>query len=474
MYMVNHFLEIVQEQVDEIMRSELYEASEQIRVGCLGTEENKSLLVDLLARYPKFTVDYFGLNTGEFEFCTLRMMKEDSNGKEPFHAFYLHTKGVSYPKEQTQAYIGGNYWRHYMNYYNIVLWQDCVKILERGNETCGVKFLTANDIPAHLPHYSGNFYWAQSLYIKKLPMIGPPLSQDRYEAEFWIGRKNPIAATMCQEFVDYNTNKIWRNPNMNRTIVHTLCFNLVSEVEKAVIDLYAKNDKEGFHHIIVDLGYPLEEGDKIPEDIDVAKERNSMKLRDLAQSVGSEYLQLPNVGVSQNWTAVARHVDLKEGDVMVCADPDERVETNGWVKALADVIREQPSYGWVSLVMPEHMKILNGGNTREFNYGGHRVWELIGNMNWAQGALSGRLFEKLGEVPFLVNFPVYGHIEAALLEKMPKFGFRWCMLPDYIVRHTDDVPLYRAWKDQIIFRINEHGQLSFEKWLEMKRKGEIE
>ena len=55
-------------------------------------------------------------------------------------------------------------------------------------------------------HYSGNFFWFYSGYVKTLPEIVTLDIKDRNNAEFWIcSGKNPEAATLCQKFVDYNT-----------------------------------------------------------------------------------------------------------------------------------------------------------------------------------------------------------------------------------------------------------------------------
>jgi hypothetical protein len=54
-------------------------------------------------------------------------------------------------------------------------------------------------------HYSGNFFWFNSEYVSTLPPIDSLDKSNRYNAETWICLENPIAATACQLFVDYNT-----------------------------------------------------------------------------------------------------------------------------------------------------------------------------------------------------------------------------------------------------------------------------
>lgn len=237
--------------------------------------------------------------------------------------------------------------------------------------------------------------------------------------------------------------------------VHTLAYNLVSETEKSVKLLYEQN--ENFVHVIVDLGFPLTE-DKIPENIQRAKLINSELLRDMANRYGSRYFKTENIGVSQNWTAVYKHLKLSDYDTLICCDPDERPKNNGWVKAVGDVLKYNSRYAWVSLMMPEHVEELSNVRIDERFPSGHRVFEIEGGLNWAQGGFSGRFLNRCGGVPFIKSHPVYGHIETASIAKMKETEQTWCFLPDYIVEHTDyelghegTSKILRDWKNYIVF-----------------------
>lgn len=470
----NHWREIVQEQIDCIVNSQLYVNCEHISIGCIGEEKEKDQLVMMLANYPKFRGCYFGEDITKYEFPTLDMLKHYADSQDEDCAiFYIHTKGASFEKSNQRGYEGGNYWRGYMNFYNITNWENALHEIEMGYDVVGVKLRTVKEPPAHRLHFSGNYFWTHSSYVKKLPAIASLNKQNRFEAEFWHGSANPKVISMCQTWVDYNSKGKWIDPPLikKRNIVHTLCWNLFSEVEKTVEDLYHRNDKKDFIHVLVDLGFPLEKGDEIPDNIEEAKLRNSEKLKTLAQKYGSIYFQTENIGVSQNWTQVARFMKVTEHDILICADPDERVKTDGWVKAIANVMRYNKKYAWLSLKMPEYDSVLNPSNITEYRYWDIRVWEIKGNLNWAQGAMAGSLICKMGNaIPFPSRYPIYGGIESAVREEMRKHCMTWGVMPDFIVEHTNEVPLLREWKDQIIFRIADHGQMKFEKFLQMKKQ----
>ena len=458
--MVNEWERIVKDQLRLIYNSGLYDEVETIKIGALGMGISK--LKEIISVYPKCEIVRHNVDITKYEFWTLRIAHEDAKSEKPFYGLYLHTKGVSYPNHP-----GGKYWRDYMGYYNVVKWKEAVKQLRKGFDTCGVK-LTAGRFPLH---YSGNFFWFKSSYLKRLKDPCSCNIKDRFEAEFWSCTGDPKAATLCQDFVDYNTKgSFYKGENY----VHTLAYNLPSEVEKATKLLYDLNDN--FEHYIVDLGYPVVKAGEVPEDINKAKQINTDRLSKIAQRYGSEYIKLPNVGVSQNWEAVWRELDMCDDDVLIGADPDEHPLNEGWVDATGDVLRS--GYGLVSLMMTDHKPLLAGKRTHKV--AGHRCMNVEGGINWALIGMSGKLLSDMGGVPVPKGADRYGWIEAAVKEKMDQLDHKWTVLVDYMVRHTDyqlgdkgTDSLLREWKNLIIFQIKRYGQISFDEYLKRKANGEF-
>lgn len=259
--------------------------------------------------------------------------------------------------------------------------------------------------------------------------------------------------------------------------VHTLSFNLVTETEKAVRLLYELNDKKDFKHVIVDLDFPIEE-DEVPKNFSNCKKRNTNRLKKMALEYGSDYVKFENKGVSDNWTQVFDYFNVTENDILICADPDEHPKDRFWIRAIEKVIKGDPTYGWVSLVMPEHFNVLNKNNTVEKTINKERVWDVLGVINWAQGGFNGKFLKEINGIPGLETHPIYGNIEAASLIVMKHLGYKWCILPDYIVEHTDfevnsegSSSLLREWKNFIIYNIDRFGQISFEQYLNYKKEG---
>lgn len=90
-----------------------------------------------------------------------RMMTDAKESTEPYNVLYLHSKGVN-----------GNpfakSWRDYMEYFCIEKWKDCVAGLGTEYDTCGVNLRHPVHETTENAHYSGNFWWATSDYIKTL------------------------------------------------------------------------------------------------------------------------------------------------------------------------------------------------------------------------------------------------------------------------------------------------------------------
>ena len=264
-----------------------------------------------------------------------------------------------------------------------------------------------------------------------------------------------------------------------KTYCICLGYNLPSEIKKSVDLLYKQNDPNEFQFLLLDLGFPLSEGDQIPVDIEVAKAGNSLRLVELATQYNAMFIQRPNVGVSQNWqTAIDYLSPIDDTDIIIGLDPDERPMQDNWVRAIRHVFDARPDVGVVSLSMPEQqnlwdyhhvdMQMLNGEKTGFFTFPDITNWALIG--------ISGKFLNIIKKVPYPANAPIYGWLEFEIVPKLYDNNMHWCMLPDYQVYHTDypkdegSSMLLREWKNQMVHHVAD-GQIDFEKWLINKRDG---
>jgi len=116
---------------------------------------------------------------------------------------YIHTKGITrtvkYNSLDIESIKRYYYWRQYLNWGVLSNWRACTHKLQYENfDVAGINY---TDSPS--PHFSGNFWWARTDYLKKLPnpartdwwhqlqqnstnMWLKNIASDRYRDEQWV------------------------------------------------------------------------------------------------------------------------------------------------------------------------------------------------------------------------------------------------------------------------------------------------
>lgn len=157
------------EQSSLLNNSGLVDACQFIHVGVNGG--------DIPESYGKFR---FIKNTEPLneETPTLVSLRDFCASNQGWKVLYMHTKGITQPMQSTHD------WRKIMEYYCIERWQECVKKLD-GHDAVGCLYVD-HCYYGYFPHFSGNFWWANSDYINKLDdsYLSSGIRQNR---EFWIG-----------------------------------------------------------------------------------------------------------------------------------------------------------------------------------------------------------------------------------------------------------------------------------------------
>jgi hypothetical protein len=117
-------------------------------------------------------------NVGLYELPTIHSLHKHAF-VEDMYVLYLHTKGVKHNNRNKNVLD----WVNYLTYFNIEKHETCIQALEDGADTVGVNLQKDKTVPTH---YSGNFWWAKSDYLKKLP----PCVYTHYNStEFWLTEK---------------------------------------------------------------------------------------------------------------------------------------------------------------------------------------------------------------------------------------------------------------------------------------------
>ena len=166
--------------MSEIRNSGLYDACIEIRLG-VGNEVGY-VIPDERFNDPKIKIVAQG-HSNLYERITLVHMWNYAHTDNAQY-LYCHTKGISY--------LSGNDehrkncvmdWVKLMIYWNITQWRNASNKL-MTNDIYGCEFCST-----HHPHYSGNFHWSNSHYIRTLP---EHIGNEYCDPEFWIFKRNNI------------------------------------------------------------------------------------------------------------------------------------------------------------------------------------------------------------------------------------------------------------------------------------------
>lgn len=174
--MLNHWHSVVEEQLLKLRASGLWNRTRRIFVGLLGPHPEEFDFKD-----EKLEIVYRSADIAEAEFPTLEFLQQFCNEHDCL-VYYIHTKGVFQVSGHTRD------WRHLMEHFTIYKHEECTRLLA-DHDLCGVNW----NVETLGPHWSGNFWWARSGYVRTLPSLAslrraaPDASIDRHLCERWIG-----------------------------------------------------------------------------------------------------------------------------------------------------------------------------------------------------------------------------------------------------------------------------------------------
>lgn len=133
--------------------------------------------------HKKIVVINYSEDASLFENATMKQVITFSKIHENYNVLYMHTKGVSY-KQDHYFYQGILSWINFMMYCLVDHSDKCVDLLS-DYDTIGTNVREHDTNPLH---YSGNFWWARTSYLRKLPIT---IFKDKYDCEFQVLSKNP-------------------------------------------------------------------------------------------------------------------------------------------------------------------------------------------------------------------------------------------------------------------------------------------
>ena len=187
--MISNWKPVIEKSLKLIESSGLLKIVTNINIVCLGSSEELNKLKSIIDNNPKCVLRKHDTNVGLYERATLNVLYDDcEKSGDNFKALYFHSKGIT-RKKGTYDYNNIEDWVNYLHYFNIERFRECIFMLDRS-DVCGVNLITIPKL-----HYSGNFWWANSNYIKTLER---EIDDNYLDPEMWVCSSNPIAVTLWQ------------------------------------------------------------------------------------------------------------------------------------------------------------------------------------------------------------------------------------------------------------------------------------
>jgi hypothetical protein len=193
----SHWELLLYEQLDCIEGSGLHQHCE-VEICVSSNQENYKKLEQIIKSYLFLKSSWFDItnNGNHFEGPTLLKLYDECFLYD--NVGYIHSKGITSLSKEV------NRWRKVLEYGVIEKWKDNINALNKGYDVSGIFYTNKckNILNKNYYHFSGNFWWARSSYIKilKRPTLDfwkveskedEELWNSRHRYEFWISMKNP-------------------------------------------------------------------------------------------------------------------------------------------------------------------------------------------------------------------------------------------------------------------------------------------
>jgi len=178
---INNWKDIFNSLYTKIKTSGLHNKIQSIRCFLLSTNIQEDVSFFYSLNDEKIELIGYHTNLELYEIPTIRLLHEHAC-REDIYVLYLHSKGVKHYGKNTEVNVCD--WVNYMTYFNIEKHDTCLQALI-DNDTVGVNLHRKENMIQ--THYSGNFWWTKSEYLKKLE---PCVNNHYNSTEFWLTEKD--------------------------------------------------------------------------------------------------------------------------------------------------------------------------------------------------------------------------------------------------------------------------------------------
>jgi hypothetical protein len=159
---INNWKDVFNNLYSNIKNSGLYEVVTSIKCNIL-TEDPTDIVFFNELNDTKIEVLGVHNDIKLYETPTINLLHEHSF-QEDFYVLYIHTKGITRHNDNN-INVNVTDWVNYLIYFNIYKHETCIQHLSE-NDAVGVNLQEKSNL--YPLHYSGNFWWSKSTYLRTL------------------------------------------------------------------------------------------------------------------------------------------------------------------------------------------------------------------------------------------------------------------------------------------------------------------
>ena len=177
---LDNYFKIINEQYSSIVSSGLIDNIDKIYISYVG--KNYNALDNFLLQNTKLILHTYNEDVLQFERPCLHSMYDWCQSNDA-NILYIHYKGIRWLCDSGRV---NNImeWRRMLEYFLIHNYKVCIEKLKKY-DCVGCNFVNPKDLieyrinnEKHCAHFSGNFWWSKSSWIRKLsPRIIPHIKQ---------------------------------------------------------------------------------------------------------------------------------------------------------------------------------------------------------------------------------------------------------------------------------------------------------
>ena len=192
-YLINNWEEILKQQLYKLKISGLYKNAKKLFLFAYGNDEQWNKFKTITSEYDKIEIKRHDNNF--YEYHTLQAMWEFCQLNDESYILYFHLKGV-WSRHNIQTGDNDEFdptkaiknpealteWKNCLEYFNIERWCNAVDKLNEGHDVVGALYNYNPDCPL----FTGNFWWANSKFIKKLEYPQFIKENEPHNVNLWI------------------------------------------------------------------------------------------------------------------------------------------------------------------------------------------------------------------------------------------------------------------------------------------------